>query len=143
MTSKEKKPREISDGARYALIGTIILEKIESQKISLHATQIAESRILFSTNTITSSPSFTLTETSTPEKPHTPTPSISLGSFPANPTFTLTPSVPTSGVKYCADTSSLNVRAGPGLNYAIMGGLLQDTCIFFDGRLEDLENKWG
>jgi len=97
MTNKEKKPREISDGARYALIGTIItavigligtsltlyfnyLEKIETQKISLHATQTAESRILLSTDT--------------------------------------------------------------GLNYAIMGGLLQDTCLFFDGRLEDLENKW-
>lgn len=159
MTNKEKKPKEISDGARYALIGTIItavigligtgltlyfnyLEKIEPQKISLHATQTAEARILLSTDSITPSPSFAATGTATLEKSHTPTQSYSPSPFPPSPTYTITPTASASGVKYCVDTSSLNVRTGPGLDYAIIGGLLQDTCLSFDGRLGDLENKW-
>jgi hypothetical protein len=154
---KTKDSKGMSDGAKYALIGTIItaiiglvgtaltlyfnyLEKIEPQKLALRATQTAEARLTQSalsvilTNTYTPSPTPSPSPTSTPIV--SPTPMLS------SPTFTATPTTPVSGVKYCVDTSSLNVRAGPGLDYDVVGGLLQDVCIYFDGRLEDLENKW-
>ena len=154
---KTKDSKGMSDGAKYALIGTIItaiiglvgtaltlyfnyLEKIEPQKLALRATQTAEARLTQSalsvilTNTYTPSPTPSPSPTSTPTV--SPTPMLS------SPTFTATPTTPVSGVKYCVDTSSLNVRAGPGLDYDVVGGLLQDVCIYFDGRLEDLENKW-
>ena len=159
MPEKNTQPKEMSDGARYALIGTIItailgllgtgltlyfnyLEKMDSQKLSLHATQTAENR---STQL---SPSMTSTLTNTPILSTTKEipPTITLTGLPTagTPSLTITimPTSSAGGVKYCVDTNSLNVRSGPGLDYPALGGLLQDTCIFFDARLEDPENKW-
>jgi hypothetical protein len=159
MSENEKKPKEMSDGARFALIGTIItavigligtgltlyfnyLEKIEPQKIALHATQSAEARIPLTTFSLMPTFPDTLTYTATREITSTFTITDSPSPLLPSLTFTTTPATSASGIKYCVDTPSLNVRSGPGLYYTIMGGLLQNTCLFFDGRLEDPENKW-
>lgn len=158
MPEKTKDNKGMSDGAKYALIGTIVtaiigligtaltlyfnyLEKVEPQKLSLHATQTAEARLTLSAASVTptaGAPSPTPTRDPSP----TSTPTASPIPVAPSPTFTATATAPVSGVKYCVDTSSLNVRSGPGLDYSVVGGLPQDACIYFDGRLEDLENKW-
>ncbi len=154
---KTKDSKGMSDGAKYALIGTIVtaaigligtaltlyfnyLEKVEPQKLALRATQTAEARLTQSSLAVT--PTNTYTPSLTPSQSPTPTPTGSPTPMLPSPTFAATPTIPIGGVKYCVDTSSLNVRAGPGLDYDVVGGLLQDVCIYFDGRLEDLENKW-
>jgi hypothetical protein len=157
MPEKPEKKNEMSDGAKYALIGTIFtavvgligtaltlyfnyLEKIEPQKLALEATQTAEARLSGTAGAVTPTATFTLTFSPTSEPTQTASPINILPS----PTVTLTlqPTSAASGVKYCVDTASLNVRSGPGLDYPVVGGLNMDTCIYFDGRLEDLENKW-
>jgi hypothetical protein len=159
MTEEKQNPKgEMSNGAKYALIGTIFtavvgligtaltlyfdyLKTIEPQKLALQATQTAEARWVALSATVIPATTFTATsllptETAT----FTLTPTVTATSIPA--TFTFTPTASAQGTKYCVDTASLNVRAGPGIDYAIVGRLTQDTCIYFDGRLENLENKW-
>lgn len=167
--NKPAKKSEMSDGAKYALIGTIVtavigligtaltlyfnyLEKVEPQKLALQATQTAEARLtgtagavtVTATSTDTQPPTLTFSPTREPTATDAPTLTATPAAITLTPTFTQT-TTPTSvigGVKYCVDTASLNVRAGPGVDYPVVGGLSMDTCIYFDGRLEDLANKW-
>lgn len=156
---KTKDNKGMSEGARYALIGTIItavigligtgltlyfnyLEKVEPQKLALHATQTAEARMTFFVPSVTGTATDTPSLTPTPKIPATSTPTETTYAVSPTPTYTPTTTALVSGVKYCVDTSSLNVRAGPGLDYAIVGGLPRDTCIYFDGHLADTEYTW-
>lgn len=159
--NKSAKKSEMPDSAKYALIGTIFtavigligtgltlyfnyLEKVEPQKLALQATQTAEARLTGTAGAVTVTATNPPTFTSSPTREPTDAPTLTASPtvILSSPTFTTTPTSVISGVKYCVDTASLNVRAGPGLDYPVVGGLSMDTCIYFDGRLEDLENKW-
>ena len=79
------------------------------------------------TPTITSTPvTATLTPSLTPTLTSTLAPT-----FTPSPTATATIAV--DGMIYCVDTHMLNVRAGPGVNFNIIGVLPKDECIYFDG----------
>ncbi len=164
-----KDPKEMSSGAKYALIGTLVtavvgligtgltlyfnyLEKVEPQKLALQATQTAEARLTQAAMSITPTPTITQTATATPVTPtitFTPTPALSF-----TPTFTptlsptatqtITPTVVVSGEKYCVDVPALNVRTGPSQEYITAGiGLFKGDCLAFDGYvIFDGANYW-
>ncbi|MDI6770635.1 MAG: hypothetical protein QMD04_13310 [Anaerolineales bacterium] len=155
--SKQKEEHEMSPGAKYALIGTIVTavigliataltlyfnyrQNVEPIKLQLQATQTAEAHqtlaALSATATASPMPTFTptptepLTPTARPPLPPDDSPTPTQTSLPP----TETPTMPVSGVKYCVDIGSLNTRSGPGPDYPIMTkGLRQDDCLYFDG----------
>jgi hypothetical protein len=144
-----KETKELSPGAKYALIGTIVtavvgligtgltlyfnyLEKIEPQRLAIQATQTAEARqtelALRATATVTHTPTATLAAVPTLD----PTLPAASPTATFTPTLTATATNPASGIKYCVDTAALNVRAGPGSDFNVIGALRQDDCIYFD-----------
>jgi hypothetical protein len=152
MTKNEKE--EKSSGAKYALWGgiitaligligtglTIYFQAIYPLKTAERATQTAEARLTAQAGAAT----FTPTRPAPTDTPLPPTPEpASTTAVPpteaASPTPlppTATPTLPVSGVKYCVDTQSLNVRTGPGLEYPALGTLNDNDCLAFDGRAE-------
>jgi hypothetical protein len=148
--SKQKEENEISPGAKYALIGTIVTaaigliataltlyfnyrQNVEPVKLQLQATQTAEARLtlaaLSASPTASPTPTPTNTPTPTPLPPLPPTASPTSTQTPLPPTITptftsipptATPTMPVSGVKYCVDVASLNTRSGPGPEYPIV-----------------------
>ena len=61
------------------------------------------------------------TQTSTPTKSSTPTLTVT-------PSPSITPSLATKVIG-CVTSFQLSVRAGPGIEYALAGGLVKDQCI--------------
>jgi hypothetical protein len=160
MPAKTENTKGMSDGAKYALIGTIVtavigligtavtlyfnyLEKIEPQKLAIQATQTAEARLTHVALSITPtfSPTFTFTPTQEPTHTSTftasPTPILPdpSSTFTPTSTATVTPTLQISGEKYCVDIEALNVRAGPGTIYETVGRLNKGDCLTFDGYI--------
>ena len=154
MPVEEKK--EMSQGAKYALIGTIAtaviglvgtlltlyFTNVVPVQISLHATQTVEARLTEQAGHATVTPTRTPTDTPLPPttapatSTATATASLSPTPVPTTATPTLTPTPVVTGVKYCVDTQTLNIRTGPGQEYPVAGTLNNLDCLAFDGRAE-------
>jgi hypothetical protein len=116
--------------AAIPVIGTILVAYftyILPLRLSIQATQTAESR-----PTPTSTPTLLAPSATAPELAATATPTATSSPTALEPSST--PTIPIGGVKYCVDIAAVNVRNGPGLDYDIIGALPRYECLFFDGQ---------
>jgi hypothetical protein len=155
MSPQKEQKREEASAAKYALIGTVItavigllgtaitlyFQTIAPTKISIQATQTAEARQTHAASIILSAtPTYTQTVTPVPPTPipatptRTDTPTVT--PIPPTSTPTRTPTPIFSGLKFCINVRSVNVRLGPDKAFESIGYLTFEDCLFFDGRNE-------
>ena len=56
-------------------------------------------------------------------------------------TKTLTPTLTPTGLKFCINSRSINVRAGPGTDFGAIGFLTFEDCLYFDGYSQDSQDS--
>ena len=110
---------------KYAQSGT--------QTAEAHLTQVALSA------TATATPiTPTNTETATEMVP-TNTATQSPSKTPTRTPY-MTPTDDSPKLRYCVNAYSVNVRAGPGRKYGVIGNLRGEDCLYFDGS--NVEGTW-
>jgi hypothetical protein len=135
------KQKELSTGAKYALIGTIITAGIGlvSTLLTLGFNYLQNQNLRHDTQTAVARLNQpTLAASLTPTLPPTGTsPAISTPIPTSSPTATPTPTQQVGGLQYCIIAGSVNVRTGPGIDYSILNTLTFPACPYFDGRNDD------
>ena len=112
---------------KYAQSSTQTAEAHLTQ-VALSVTATESATHVPSTNTATSTPTVaTNTATQAPSKTPTRTPYS-------------TPTERALNIRYCVNAYSVNVRAGPGRKYGVIGNLRGEDCLFFDGS--NIEGTW-
>lgn len=160
MSPARKNPSESSNNwitptvivAVIGLIGTLVTVYFGylqgTRPLELAATQTADARffqLTLAALTPTQSPP-TFTPTASATLPPSPTAGLSISIPSATPELIIITSIPTviptrtagpGELEFCINSRNINVRLGPGTEYASVGTLTFSDCLYFDGRTFD------
>ncbi len=135
------KEKESSQGAKYALIGTIVTAVIGllGTALTLGIKYVENEQSRHDTQTAVARTALFIPASATPTPTPSATPSLTPTSAAPSLTFTPTPTptVTVTGLQYCVIAGSVNVRKGPGVEFPVIDTLDFPACPYFDGRTDD------